>query len=128
MGDFGQPTGRPMTFDDRWHYFAYWDQLLRWRPAPYCLTRVSDVAVRMVAPDVAIVEFKLRLIANTRLVYLSILVIGLLAAFIDIATRKTLKARLQKVMVKVGGGWKLLNGEWEGPEERDLSWLAQQNN
>jgi hypothetical protein len=77
----------------------------------------------MVARDVAVIDYKLKLIMNTRLWLLLIFVALLLAVIVDIATQKRVKAQLRKVAVKVGDEWKLLNGEWQGYEDFDLRWL-----
>jgi hypothetical protein len=121
--DLGRPGGQGLRFADPRQFAIYWDELLRTHPSPYCLARVSGAKVRMVARDVAVIDYKLKLIMNTRLWLLLIFVALLLAVIVDIATQKRVKAQLRKVAVKVGDEWKLLNGEWQGYEDFDLRWL-----
>ena len=33
---------------------------------------------------------------------------------------------VQKLMVKTGKEWKMFNGEWQGYDETNLSWIATQ--
>jgi hypothetical protein len=125
--NLGQPSGQPLDFAAPHHFGRYWQELTRSHPAPYCLTRVSHLKVTMAAADVAIVDFRLRLIMNTQLWLLLILVALLIAVIVDLATRKVVKGNLRKVLVKVGDEWKLFNGEWQGYEEYDLRWLEADN-
>jgi hypothetical protein len=128
IAELGRPNGYPLPFSDPNAFAAYWNELLRTHPAPYCVVRMSNVQVQQIAPDVAVVDYKLTLTMNTSLYYLLILLgilLGVLLAFaIDAMTRKVVKADLRKVLVRVGDEWKLFNGEWQGYEEYDLRWLA----
>jgi hypothetical protein len=75
------------------------------------------------APDIAVVDYKLRLTMNTQLWLLLVFVALLIAVIVDFATRKVVKVELRKVLVRVGDEWKLLNAEWQGYEDYDLRWL-----
>lgn len=124
IANLGQPSGYPLPFGDKQAFARYWSELLRSHTAPYCLVKLSKVRVQQLAPDVAVVDFRLTLTMNTQLWWLLILVALLIALIVDLATRKVVKADLRKVLVKVGDEWKLFNGEWQGYEEYDLRWLA----
>jgi len=39
-------------------------------------------------------------------------------------TQRRVSHRLHKLVVRVNGQWRMFNGEWQGPEEVDLSWLG----
>ncbi len=119
----GHPSGYPYTLDGVDGYRGYWNELVRTHPAPYCLTRISGLQIQEVKPGVVIADFELTLTMNTQLWWILILIALLLAALLDILTRKVVKVRLRKVLVQVGDEWKLFNGEWQGYEEMDLRWL-----
>ncbi|MBK8206596.1 MAG: hypothetical protein IPK87_07330 [Planctomycetes bacterium] len=119
----GRPSGYPYALDSVDGYRGYWNELVRTHPAPYCLTRISGLQVQEVKPGVVIADFELTLTMNTQLWWILILVALLLAALVDILTRKVVKVRLRKVLVQVGDEWKLFNGEWQGYDEMDLRWL-----
>ncbi|MCC7508362.1 MAG: hypothetical protein IT464_03190 [Planctomycetes bacterium] len=119
----GRPSGYTRSLNDADGFKGYWNELVRTHPAPYCLTRVSGLQVQEVKPGVVIADFELTLTMNTQLWWILILVALLLAALLDILTRKVVKVRMRKVLVQVGEEWKLFNGEWQGYEEMDLRWL-----
>jgi hypothetical protein len=121
----GRPSGMPLSFDTEQVFARYWNELLRTRSAPYCIVRVSGVEETPLAADVVLVKCRIRLIMNSSLWYLLILLAWPVAIIADLATRKTVHADLTKVMVRVGDQWKLFNGEWQGYDELDLSWLDQ---
>ena len=123
LGDFGKPSRRSFTFADPEAAKSYWNELLRWHPLPYCTARVDNVRVTMFGPDVAVVDFRLQLWANTRWWFVAVAVLWVIALLVEAFTRKKWNGDMRKVVVRVGDGWKMFNGEWQGPEERDLSWL-----
>lgn len=49
------------------------------------------------------------------------LVVGLLASVQR--KKRTVRLRLQKVVVRSGPAWRVLSGEWCGPEDHDLTWV-----
>jgi hypothetical protein len=117
----------PFAFDGPDDFRSYWNGLLRYHTAPYCLAKVRDVQHEEVAPDLAIVEWDLTLTMNTQLWLLFILLgcPGMIAAFIvDAATRKRVTTRMRKIAYRAGDEWHLLNGAWQGKEEEDVSWLG----
>lgn len=119
----GRPSGYPYALDSADGFKGYWNELVRTHPAPYCFTRISGLQVQEVKPGVVIADFELTLTMNTQLWWILILVALLLAALVDILTRKVVKVRMRKVLVQVGDEWKLFNGEWQGYDEMDLRWL-----
>lgn len=124
IGNLGQPSGYPFQFANKEQFAGFWNELLRTHPLPYCFARLSNVSVTEHGPDVAIVEYDLTLTMNTQLWFMLILIAWIIALIVDLATRKVVKVRLRKVLVKVGDEWKLFNGEWQGYEEMDLRWLG----
>lgn len=123
MQNLGRPSGYAFQFANNQQFAGFWNELCRTHPLPYCITRVSSVSVTEPRPDVAIVEYDLTLTMNTQLWFLLIVVAWIIALVVDLATRKVVRVRLRKVLVKVGEEWKLFNGEWQGYEEMNLSWL-----
>jgi len=123
VANLGSPTGYGYSFDDPNGFQLYWDGLLRSHVWPYCLPRVTRTHVTELAPDVVLVRFRLQMMMNTRLWVLAFLIIGIFAIVADAVTRKTVKADLCKVLVRVGDEWKVFNGEWQGYDELDLAWL-----
>ncbi len=121
--NLGQPTGHGYVFQDPNQFALYWNALVRSHPMPYCIVRVSGVKVHHPAPDIAVVDYKLRLTMNTQLWLFLVLVALLIAIIVDVATRKVVTVQLRKVLVKVGDEWNLLNGEWQGYEDYDLRWV-----
>jgi hypothetical protein len=119
----GRPTGMPLPFESENSFAHYWNELLRSSPSPYCVVRVSKVEQTELAPDVVLVTFRIRLIMNSSLWLLLIFVALILAIIVDLATRRTVKADVSKLLVKVGDDWKVFNAEWQGLEEIDLGWL-----
>lgn len=114
-----RPFGAPGAFE------SYWNEMLRYHVAPYCLVSIKGVTVQEIAPDLEVVDFDLTLTMNTQLWWLLIFVALLIAAIVDVATRKTVKVHMRKLLYKVGDQWHLFDAEWQGYEERDLSWLMQ---
>jgi hypothetical protein len=109
----------PDDFDE------YWNALVRYYYAPYCIAEPRDFRARSVAPDLAIVDCQLTVKMNTLAWYLLNLAgVGyLLTVWIDVKTRKEATFAMRKVLYRVGAEWHLLNGEWQGPEERDTAWI-----
>jgi len=101
----------------------YWCSLLRYHTAPYCLATLNKVRIRQVGPDVCVAEFSLRLIMNTQLWWLLILVLWPAAIAADLATRKIATVQLRKILVRTGDEWKLFNGAWQGFEEDEPDWI-----
>ncbi|MCB9936154.1 MAG: hypothetical protein H6840_10725 [Planctomycetes bacterium] len=75
------------------------------------------------ASDVVIVDFELRLIMNTSLWFLLIFVALVIAALVDLATRKTVHVHMRKILVRVDKEWHLLSSEWQAYEENNTQWL-----
>lgn len=111
IADLGRPSGYRFVLADKQQFAGYWNELLRSHNAPYCLPRLTRIRVQQVAPDVAVVDYRLTLTMNTQLWWLLILVALIIAIIVDFATRKVVKADLRKVLVRVGDEWKLFNGE-----------------
>ncbi len=80
------------------------------------------MATREVAHGIVAVDFELRLIMNTKLWTSLVFGMIILAVIADLATRRTVRVPVRKVLIKVGDEWRMFNGEWMGPEEQDLSW------
>ena len=85
LGLGGMP---PYSFDTRRGFAEYWKFLVRYPPLPYCIVRIRNVRVEKIAPDVAVVEFDLKLCINTSLWILLIFVALLIALIVDVATRR----------------------------------------
>jgi hypothetical protein len=80
-----------------------------------------------ITPDVLLVSYRLHLRTNTTLWFLFVLAgcIGIVvAAIIDASTRRTIEDDVQKILVRVGDEWHLLNGEWQGAEEENADRLS----
>ncbi|MBZ0135838.1 MAG: hypothetical protein K8I27_05655 [Planctomycetes bacterium] len=123
IAKLGRPAGIPRGFGDRHAFQSYWNELLRSHPSPYCISRVSNVRVTPIGPDIVLVDFQLKLVMNTSLWLLLVFVALLLAVIADIATRKTVKVQMRKLLVKVDDEWHLLSAEWQGYEEFNIAWL-----
>jgi hypothetical protein len=119
----GQPKAEPFRFALTGAFGNFWKDLLRTHSSPYCLVKIGRIELQEVGPDAAVAEFELTLTMNTSLWMLTFLVIGILALVADIATRKVVKVRMRKVLLRVEDEWILLDGAWQGPEEIELSWL-----
>jgi hypothetical protein len=115
-----RPFAAPGAFGD------YWNEMLRYHTAPYCIARVSSVSVQEVGLDIVVVDFQLKLMMNTQLWLALVFIALLLAAIVDMATRKTVTVQMRKVLYRVGDQWHMFDAEWQGYEERDLSWVMQQ--
>ena len=113
----------PRPFGGDVFFGSYWSELLRYHTSPYCYVNVSSVQVRELGPDLAVVDFKVRFTMNTSLWMLLIFVALLIAVIVDFATRKVVTVQMQKLLYRVGDEWHLFNGEYQGAEEFDLSWL-----
>jgi hypothetical protein len=113
----GQPESFPWRFDEPRAFAAYWGQLLRDHPLPYCLSSVRKVKVHELAPDLVLVDFELRLVRNTQLWFLLIPLGFIPPLIIDCCTRKVLTTPMHKLMHQVNGSWRLFNGAWAGSEE-----------
>lgn len=127
IADLGTPTNYPRGFNDERAFGDYWRELLLSGSMPYCLAAVKGVRETPISADVMLVDFELKLIMNTRMWLLLFLVIGLLAAIIDLATRKTVTVPMRKVLVRVGEEWRIFSGEWQGYEEFNLDWTRKSN-
>lgn len=123
ISNLGRPTNAPRPFQNVDAFRSYWNELLRSQSSPYCIARVSRVQVTPIAPDVALVDFRLRLIMNTSLWAVMFLVIGIFAFILDVITRKVVKVDKRKLLVKVGDEWRIFSAEWQGYEEFDTAWL-----
>ena len=121
--NLGRPTNAPRPFQNVQAFRDFWNELLRSHSSPYCIARVSRVLVTPIAPDLALVDYKLKLIMNSSMWGLMFLVIGIFALLLDIATRKVVKVDKRKLLVKVGDEWRIFSAEWQGYEEFDTSWL-----
>jgi len=124
--NLGPPSQAPIAFWQPGAFASYWNQLLRHHTVPYCYSTVSRVQVSEVDPGLAVVDFQLKFVTNTSLVWLAVLVSPIIAIILDLATRKRAHLEMTKVLVRVGSEWHLLSGELRGPEEWDLSWLPAQ--
>ena len=124
LANLGVARPTPFLFGRDGDFAAYWRALLHHKdPIPYCLASVSKVKVHPVAPDIVAVDFHLRLHMNTS-IYWFFLPIGILIpALIDIATRTHADGQLQRILVRVGDKWRLLSGDWQAEEERELDWI-----
>ncbi len=122
MSGFGQSAVRP--FFNGQFLGGYWNELVRYHSAPYCIASLHRVREQQIAPDLMIVDCEVRFIMNTQLWLLLIFVALLIALIADMATRKTVKIPVRKLLYRVGNEWKLFNGELQGPEELDLRWLT----
>lgn len=128
LGRGGVP---PYRFGEADDFEEYWKGLVRYHPVPYCLSRFRNLRAEEIAPDLATVEFDLTVRLNTSLWLLFLFLakihpsVGpLLWAFVEHQTRKRVTVHLRKVLYRVEDEWHLLNGEWQGPEEKDVSWLG----
>lgn len=123
MENLGAPSGYPRNFADEAGFREYWRELTRSHPMPYCIANVKHVRETQVASDVVIVDFELRLIMNTSLWFLLIFVALVIAALVDLATRKTVHVHMRKILVRVDKEWHLLSSEWQAYEENNTQWL-----
>jgi hypothetical protein len=122
LGLGGMP---PYEFDAPSGFKDYWTGLVRYPSSPYCLAQVRNVRVEEIDPDIAVVEFRLKLAINTSLWILLVIVALLIALIVDLATRKRIDAPMRKILIRVGDEWHLFSGEWQGPDEQDVSWLEE---
>jgi len=129
LQDFsGPPPSEVLFFDDAEEYADYWRALLRSRAMPYCVVRVRALISEEVAPGIILCDYELSLITNTLLWILLIFIpyVGLIvAALADYFTRKRIRLRMTKVLVRADNEWLLFNGAWHEPDEEDLSWLPE---
>lgn len=119
----GRPSGRGFPFNELEAFQEYWTELVRATEWPYCLASISKLRVTTVNEQLCVVDFRLRLVMNTQLYYLLVLVALPLAVIVDLLTRSVVKQDLRKILVKVGDEWHLLSGDWQGVDEFDTSWL-----
>jgi hypothetical protein len=122
--DLGRPCGFPRSFADERAFADYWRELTRSQPMPYCYARVRNVRETPVGADVMIVDFELRLVMNTSLWALLIFVALVVAAVLDLATRKRVVVPMRKLLVRVDDEWHLFSSEWQGYDEFNLEWLS----
>lgn len=120
----GKPTGRPRAFGPEHEFKSYWNELLRSHAAPYCIPHLSALKVTYLTPDVAVVNFRLRLTMNSALWRLFVPILLLIAVILDLATRKVVTVEMQKVLVRVGEQWHVFSSDWQGYEDVDHSWLT----
>lgn len=117
----------PRPFRGANQFDSYWNEMLRSSPMPYCSTSISKVREIRLAPDLVVVECDVHFVMNTLLYYLLVLLggISLLVAIIaDFLTRTTVIVPVRKLMFRVRGEWHLFNGELQGYEEDDLTWVT----
>lgn len=120
----GKPTGQPRAFGPEHGFRSYWNELLRSHTAPYCIPHLSALKVTYLTPDVAVVNFRLRLTMNSSLWRFLVLFLTVLAVIVDMATRKVVTIEMQKVLVRVGEQWHVFSADWQGYEDVDHSWLT----
>jgi len=117
----------PRPFRGANQFDSYWNEMLRSAPMPYCSTSISQVREIRLAPDLVVVECDVCFVMNTLLYYLLVLLGGislLIAIIADFVTRTTVIVPVRKLMFRVRGEWHLFNGELQGYEEEDLTWLT----
>lgn len=120
----GKPSGVPQAFRADSGFRRYWNELLRSHSVPYCIAHLSAFKITYLTPDVAVVNFRLRLTMNTSLWRLFVLVALVIAVIVDLATRKVVTVEMQKVVVRVGEQWHVFSSDWQGYEDVDQSWLS----
>ena len=77
MSGFGQSAVRP--FFNGQFLGGYWNELVRYHSAPYCIASLHRVREQQIAPDLMIVDCEVRFIMNTQLWLLLIFVALLIA-------------------------------------------------
>lgn len=122
MIGFGRAGVR--AFHDVSYLEGYWNELVRYHSSPYCIVSVHGVREQQIAPDLVVVDCEVRFAMNTQLWLLLVLVGGVIALLVDMATRKRVNLPIRKLLYRVGDEWKVFNGELQGLEEQDLRWLS----
>lgn len=126
-----EPTARTarssVAFSGLGDFVRYWHEFQHRHSAPGCAARIRDVSIEMAGADVAVVSFQLHLGARSGFWFLQSPLGAVFKALASKAARHEWRGNMRKVVVRVGNGWKVFNGEWQGPEEQDLSWLTPNN-
>lgn len=124
----GNP-GPAMHLDAR-AFESYWISLLHVQPAPWLEIRTHGYEVKELSEGLFGVEFNIELIIRNRqwlwLTALGILPGYLLAIILSYMTSTRVRGRLHKLVYCMDGEFQLFNGEFQGAEEFDLSWLMPQ--
>lgn len=125
----GDTTGIPAHLDEN-AFGDYWRTLLCTNPAPWLEIRTHGYEVKELSEGLFGVEFNIELIIRNRqwlwLTALGILPGYLLAIILSYMTSTRVRGRLHKLVYCMGGEFQLFNGEFQGAEEFDLSWLMPQ--
>ncbi len=125
-GSVGRPLNDPLFFKEPADFTDYWNALLRWPTAPYCLARVRDLEVDEKAQGIVFCRYSLELSVNTQLWALLILVpyVGIIIALIvDNQTRTRIFAQVTKVLISVDDEWMLMNGAWREWDDATPDWI-----
>ena len=116
----------PFQFAETAEFRHYWHSMLRARTMPYCLSYVHHLKLTRLADDVVVAKFQLTLILNTQM-WILLIFVGLLPVALigDLATRKTIREFMSKMLVRTPDGeWRIFNAEWQGQEEEEPEWLS----
>lgn len=102
----------------------YWNGLLRFIENPVVTTRISNFELRLVDPTTAVAKFDVGFKIKTKLPNsATIQIIEGLAALVGLDVKCGASFRMNKILFRSENGWRLLNGEFMGPEEIDTRWL-----
>lgn len=140
---------RPALFDGI-TLNRYWKDLLKPERKWRYLVKIEDVVLSELEPDLKLASVKLRLTKFRRLSSdlwlfafvplmvvaddikaqgwwwfwgaIGVVLLGWIAS-VFIVNRKNQVYRVRKLLVRCGEQWRLFCADWEGYEERDLSWL-----
>jgi len=127
----GVPSGHPFRFSSDKDFGDYWYELLHVKTVASAQYRIKVIEQREVVPGLVAIRFQLKASTGSLLWIFATLpfpLISLIGVPMFYLARDRHRTEMQKLMVKVGDEWKLFNGEWQGYEELDLSWLDQPSN
>jgi len=118
----GAPSGKQFKFKYPGDFKLYWAELVPGIPFAATTHRLVVREEKELAPQLRAVRFHWTV--TTRNQYWLLLTPLLFSGLVlFLVLRQRYEGEMQKLMVKVGDEWKLFNGEWQGYEELDLSWL-----
>jgi hypothetical protein len=144
------PGAEPAQLSDGGALDKYWTELIRPSRKLRHQFTVDSVELSELDPGLQLASVKLRVVRVRKLPYeLSVLVLIIpycfeselnaisswlyfllivgaalaMVALLHLFSRATRTFRVHKLVVRCGNQWRLFCGDWEGWEERDLSWL-----
>ena len=123
---FGKPSETAHL--DAQAFMRYWQSLLGVNEAPWVQIRTHGFDVRDLGHNLFGVDFNIEFVIRDKR-WLWLLLLGLLpgyalALILSYWTSVRIRGRLHKLVYRLGGEYQLFNGEFQGAEEFDLSWLG----